>query len=271
MPFAGFRGTAARILTAAAGRSLDARDAAQCSNACSLDTTPAPGLTGSHAAALRAPNDRDAALPRHGGDGARLRDGARGRDVIHLELGEPDFPAHPAAGKACIARSKARPDPLHGQPRAYGTARRDRRRPQAPLRCGRRSRADHRHQRHLARDAAGLLAVGRPGGMTRSCSDRPTIPCYPNFIRMSGGVPVVGPDGPRDGAIAMDVEAVRAALTPRTRAIVVSLLPPIRRVRSRARRRCAELASLGRPDHFGRDLRRPALRRREGHVGAADQ
>ena len=25
-----------------------------------------------------------------------------GEDVIHLELGEPDFPAHPAAAEACI-------------------------------------------------------------------------------------------------------------------------------------------------------------------------
>ena len=25
-----------------------------------------------------------------------------GEDVITLEVGEPDFPAHPAAGKACI-------------------------------------------------------------------------------------------------------------------------------------------------------------------------
>ncbi len=25
-----------------------------------------------------------------------------GADVIHLEIGEPDFPAHPAATEACI-------------------------------------------------------------------------------------------------------------------------------------------------------------------------
>jgi aspartate aminotransferase len=49
----------------------------------------------------------------------------------------------------------------------------------------------------------------------------PHYPCYPNFIRMSGGVPVLVPTDPETG-YAMDVEAVRRALTPRTRAIVVS-------------------------------------------------
>ena len=49
----------------------------------------------------------------------------------------------------------------------------------------------------------------------------PHYPCYPNFIRMCGGVPVAVPMDPETGYV-MDVEAVRRALTPRTRAIVVS-------------------------------------------------
>jgi aspartate/methionine/tyrosine aminotransferase len=48
----------------------------------------------------------------------------------------------------------------------------------------------------------------------------PHYPCYPNFIRICGGTPVfVQTDAAR--GYPLEVEAVRAALTPRTRAIIV--------------------------------------------------
>jgi (5-formylfuran-3-yl)methyl phosphate transaminase len=48
----------------------------------------------------------------------------------------------------------------------------------------------------------------------------PHYPCYPNFVRACGGVPVFVPTDPACG-YALDPDAVRAALSPRTRAIVV--------------------------------------------------
>jgi aspartate/methionine/tyrosine aminotransferase len=49
----------------------------------------------------------------------------------------------------------------------------------------------------------------------------PHYPCYPNFIRFCGGEPVLIPTNP-DRGYQLDVAAVRAAVTPRTRAIVVN-------------------------------------------------
>ena len=73
----------------------------------------------------------------------------------------------------------------------------------------------------------------------------PHYPCYPNFVRMCGGVPVLVPADPASGYV-MDVEAVRAALTPRTRAIVVSSpANPTGAVQSEQTMR--GLASLGLP------------------------
>ncbi|MEM7435269.1 MAG: pyridoxal phosphate-dependent aminotransferase [Myxococcota bacterium] len=49
----------------------------------------------------------------------------------------------------------------------------------------------------------------------------PHYPCYPNMVATCGGVPVLVPTGPSDGFI-IDPAAVRAAITPRTRAIFVA-------------------------------------------------
>jgi len=49
----------------------------------------------------------------------------------------------------------------------------------------------------------------------------PHYPCYPNMIAVCGGKPVLVPTGPEDGFV-MDVAEVRAAITPRTRAIFLA-------------------------------------------------
>jgi aspartate/methionine/tyrosine aminotransferase len=49
----------------------------------------------------------------------------------------------------------------------------------------------------------------------------PHYPCYPNFVRVAGGRPVLVPTRAEDG-YRLDVTEVRRAITPRTRAIVVS-------------------------------------------------
>jgi aspartate/methionine/tyrosine aminotransferase len=142
-----------------------------------------------------------------------------GENVIHLELGEPDFPAHPAAAKACIRAIES------GQTH-YTDSR--------GLSELREAISDD-HQRRFGVDVEPervMVSNGTSPAMLMVFSllvgegdevvlGTPHYPCYPNFIRMSGGVPVLVPTEPETG-YAMDVEAVRRALTPRTRAIVVS-------------------------------------------------
>jgi aspartate/methionine/tyrosine aminotransferase len=142
-----------------------------------------------------------------------------GEDVIHLEIGEPDFPAHPAAAQACIRAIEA------GQTH-YTDSR--------GLSELREAIADD-HRRRFDLDVAPeriIVSNGTSPAMLLVFSllvgegdevvlGTPHYPCYPNFIRMSGGVPVLVPTDPATG-YALDVEAVRGALTPRTRAIIVS-------------------------------------------------
>jgi aspartate/methionine/tyrosine aminotransferase len=73
----------------------------------------------------------------------------------------------------------------------------------------------------------------------------PHYPCYPNFVRFCGGVPVFVPTDPERG-YALDPDAVRAAITPRTRAVVLSSpANPTGAVQSPETVR--ELATLGLP------------------------
>ena len=73
----------------------------------------------------------------------------------------------------------------------------------------------------------------------------PHYPCYPNFIRASGGTPVLVGTSPDDG-YQLDADAVRRAVTPRTRAIVVaSPANPTGAVQSESTLRA--LAELGLP------------------------
>ena len=49
----------------------------------------------------------------------------------------------------------------------------------------------------------------------------PHYPCYPNMVALCGGRPVLVPTSPDDGFV-IDVDRVRAAVTPRTRGILVA-------------------------------------------------
>jgi aspartate/methionine/tyrosine aminotransferase len=142
-----------------------------------------------------------------------------GEDVIHLELGEPDFPAHPAAGKACIRAIES------GQTHYTDSRGLSELREAIADDHGRRFGVDVDPERIIVGNGTSpalllvfSLLVGEGDEVVLGA---PHYPCYPNFVRMCGGVPVAVPMDPETG-YAMDVEAVRAALTPRTRAIVVS-------------------------------------------------
>jgi len=142
-----------------------------------------------------------------------------GEDVIHLEIGEPDFPAHPAAARACIAAIES------GQ--THYTDSRGLRELREAIADdhGRRFGVAVEPERIIVSNGTSpamllvfSLLVGEGDEVVLGA---PHYPCYPNFIRMCGGVPVAVPTDP-DTGYALDVEAVRRALTPRTRAIITS-------------------------------------------------
>ncbi len=144
------------------------------------------------------------------------REGAR---VVHLEVGEPDFPPPPAAVEACIRALRAgetrytdsrgllesRESVGRVHERRFGT-------PVAPERV----------LVNSGTSAAMLLVFSllvEPGDEV--IIGTPHYPCYPNFVRVCGGSAVLVPTQPEEG-YRLDPDAVRRALSPRTRAIVVS-------------------------------------------------
>lgn len=143
------------------------------------------------------------------------RAGAR---VIHLEIGEPDAPPPPAAVAACaraLAAGETRYTDSRGLPELRAAIAADKAaRAGAPV-----------SDRHVlvtsGTSPAMLLVFGllvEPGGEV--LIPTPHYPCYPNFVRFCGGTPVFVPTRAEDGW-QVDPDAVRRALTPRTRAIVV--------------------------------------------------
>lgn len=143
----------------------------------------------------------------------------RGRRVLHLEIGEPDFPPPAAAVEACITALR------EGETR-YTDSR--------GLDALRRAIADDARRRFgveldpervivtSGTSPAMLLVFAllvEPGDEV--VVGTPHYPCYPAFVRTCGGEPVFVPTDPARGH-ALDPDAVREALSPRTRAIVVS-------------------------------------------------
>jgi len=146
---------------------------------------------------------------------AMERDGAR---VLHLEIGEPDFPPPPEVVVACTEALAA------GQTR-YTDSRGLRELREAIA-------ADYATRFGVTVDAERVLVTsGTSPAMLLVCSllvdpgdevviATPHYPCYPSFVHTCGGVPVFVPTDPASG-YRLEVDAVREALTPRTRAIVV--------------------------------------------------
>jgi (5-formylfuran-3-yl)methyl phosphate transaminase len=147
---------------------------------------------------------------------AMEREGAR---VLHLEIGESGFPPPPAAVEACARALRA------GETRYTDS------RGLAPLREA--IAEDTRHRFGVSVDPDRVIVTsGTSPAMLLVFSllvepgdevvlGTPHYPCYPNFIRVCGGHPVLVPTDPERG-YALDVDAVRAAVSERTRAIVVS-------------------------------------------------
>lgn len=168
---------------------------------------------------------------------------AQGAHVVHLEIGEPDFPPPPEVVEACARALEA------GETR-YTDSR--------GLRALREAIVEDHARRHgqtvdpdrvlvtNGTSAAMLLVFSllvAPGDEV--ILPTPHYPCYPNFVRVCGGVPVFVPTSGQDG-FRVDVDAVRKALTGRTKAIVVgSPANPTGAVQDRAT--VEALAGLGVP------------------------
>jgi aspartate/methionine/tyrosine aminotransferase len=168
------------------------------------------------------------------------RAGAR---VIHLELGEPDFGAPREAAQAC-AQALLAGDTHYTDSRGIPELR-EAVAAEKSARAGVRVDAD-RVLVTAGTSPAMLLVFGllvEPGAEV--LIPTPHYPCYPNFVRFCGGLPVLVPTDAGDG-FQVDVDAVRRAIGPRTAAIVLgSPANPTGAVQSAET--LAALASLGVP------------------------
>jgi aspartate/methionine/tyrosine aminotransferase len=141
-----------------------------------------------------------------------------GISVIHLEIGEPDFPAPAEAVEACraaLAGGKTRYTDSRGLPELRAAIAADKTR-----RTG--ARVDPEQVLVTSGTSPALLLVFslllEPGDEV--IVPAPHYACYPNFVRFCGGTPVAVACDPAAGW-AVDPDAVRRALGPKTRAIVM--------------------------------------------------
>ena len=146
---------------------------------------------------------------------AMEREGAR---VVHLEVGEPDFAPPPAAVEACQAALSA------GETQYTDS------RGLFELREAVAEDAERRHGTPVDPDRVIVTSGTSPAMLLVFASlvdpgdevilGTPHYPCYPTFVRACGGVPVFVPTDPERG-YALEVEAVAAARTRRTKAVIV--------------------------------------------------
>jgi aspartate/methionine/tyrosine aminotransferase len=147
---------------------------------------------------------------------AMERDGAQ---IAHLEIGEPDFDPPPAAMEAC-SRALAAGETHYTDSRGI-----------VELREAIARNTQERFGVKLDPDRV-LVTSGTSPAMLLVFSllldpgdevvlGEPHYPCYPNFIRYCGGVPICVRTDAASG-YHLDAQAVRRAITARTKAILVS-------------------------------------------------
>ena len=142
----------------------------------------------------------------------------QGVDVAHLEVGEPEF-APPVAATRAAQEALARDDTRYTDSRGLW-----------PLREAIAAHLEARFARAVDPERV-LVTQGTSSAMTLvfACLvdpgdevviPTPHYPCYPNFVHFCGGRPVFVETDPASGWH-VDPDRVRAAITPRTKAIVV--------------------------------------------------
>jgi (5-formylfuran-3-yl)methyl phosphate transaminase len=155
----------------------------------------------------------------------------QGVDVVHLEVGEPDFDAPACVTEAAVPGAPGRFYPLHPQPGHPRTAGGHQRLLSDTYE---RHRGPGPDRRHLGQFAGHFHAVRRPAGARRRGDPARSLLCLlPQLHQLRPG-PLRHGAGPRSGRVSIHPEAIQAHITPRTRAIVINspanptgtLLPP---------------------------------------------
>ena len=166
-----------------------------------------------------------------------------GAQVIHLEIGEPDFAPPRQAVDAC-AQALLAGETHYTDSRGVAELREA-----VAAEKGARAGVAIDPERVLVTSGtspAMLLVFGllvEPGAEV--LIPTPHYPCYPNFVRFCGGVPVFVPTDPASG-YQVDVDAVRRAIGPRTAGLILgSPANPTGAVQSAAT--LGALAGLGVP------------------------
>ena len=143
-----------------------------------------------------------------------------GRSIIHLEIGEPDFPTPPGIVRSTVdalARGETHYTDSRGTAELRATiARHHARKYGTPV-------SEERVIVTMGTSPAMLLVLSllieRPGD--EIIIGDPGYPCYPNFIRYLRGVPRCVSASESDG-FQLTPDAVREAIGPRTRAVIVN-------------------------------------------------
>jgi aspartate/methionine/tyrosine aminotransferase len=142
-----------------------------------------------------------------------------GSSIVQLGVGEPDFDAPPAAVQAAV-------DSLLSGETHYTDSR-------GVFDLREAIARDCERRRGVAVDPDQVVVTSGTSPAILLCLNlfvdsgdevilaTPHYPCYPNMIAVCGGKPVLVPTGPADGFV-IDVAKVRAAVTPRTRAILLA-------------------------------------------------
>lgn len=142
-----------------------------------------------------------------------------GLDVLQLGVGEPGFPPPPEVAGA-VAAAVAAGDTHYTDSRGLHALREA-----IATDCERRRGVAISPDRIVVTSGTSpalLMVVGLlldPGD--ELILPTPHYPCYPNMAATCGGRPVFVPTSPDDGYV-IDVDRVRAAVTPRTRGILVA-------------------------------------------------
>ena len=142
-----------------------------------------------------------------------------GLDVLQLGVGEPGFPPPPEVA-AAVAAAVAAGDTHYTDSRGLYALREA-------------IAADCERRRGAAIDPEQIVVTsGTSPALLMVVSllldpgdelilPTPHYPCYPNMVALCGGRPVLVPTSPDDGYV-IDVDRVRAAITPRTRGVLVA-------------------------------------------------
>ncbi len=141
-----------------------------------------------------------------------------GKSVLHLEVGEPDLDPPPAALEACrraLLEGRTNYTDSRGLPELREAIARDKQARSGVALDAERVIVSNGTSPALLLLFSALLEAG-----DEVIVPAPHYPCYPNFVRFCGGQPVFVPTRAAEGFV-LDPDAVRAALSPRTRAIVL--------------------------------------------------